>query len=147
MTRNGPSLDRNTVGARKQGAILQSRYPGFDCSVTDGKLICRGTVSPSPESPDYRVRIEYRVGKQPAVWVEDPPLSRRPEDPEEPIPHTFNRHQEGKECPCTNRVAWKSGRYIAQTIVPWLREWLAFYEIWRQTGVWCGGGVDHNGGK
>jgi hypothetical protein len=30
---------------------------------------------------------------------------------------------------------------IALTIIPWLLEWLVYYEAWLVTGEWLGGGV------
>lgn len=30
---------------------------------------------------------------------------------------------------------------LATTVVPWLEEWLAFYEGWFLTGTWQGGGT------
>ena len=30
---------------------------------------------------------------------------------------------------------------IALTIVPWLSLWLFYYEVWRATGTWYGGGT------
>jgi hypothetical protein len=30
--------------------------------------------------------------------------------------------------------------FLADTILPWAVEWLAYYEIWLATGVWYGGG-------
>jgi hypothetical protein len=35
---------------------------------------------------------------------------------------------------------WRSDLHVATTIVPWLSEWLYFYEAWRVTGEWFGGG-------
>ena len=31
---------------------------------------------------------------------------------------------------------------IADTIIPWVIEWIYFYELWKITGAWKGGG-DH----
>lgn len=33
---------------------------------------------------------------------------------------------------------------VANTIVPWLAEWLEFYEGWLVTGIWYGGGEHPN---
>jgi hypothetical protein len=30
---------------------------------------------------------------------------------------------------------------IADTVVPWISEWLFHYELWLSTGSWHGGGV------
>lgn len=35
---------------------------------------------------------------------------------------------------------WDPSMLISETTIPWTRWWLAFYEIWRATGVWMGGG-------
>ncbi len=29
---------------------------------------------------------------------------------------------------------------IATTVIPWLLEWLVYYEAWQATGEWLGGG-------
>jgi hypothetical protein len=28
-----------------------------------------------------------------------------------------------------------------ETIVPWISEWLMYYELWLSTGEWLGGGI------
>lgn len=145
MTHKAPSLGRETIGVPEQGAHIQHRWPSFECSVSDGKLTCVGTVRPDPFSREYRVRIEYRAGRSPRIWVEDPPIERRPQEPDEPIPHTYRYHIEGEERPCLDFDAWHPGRRIADTMVPWTCEWLLHYEAWRQTGVWCGGGIGYDG--
>jgi hypothetical protein len=35
---------------------------------------------------------------------------------------------------------WRPTMLIAQTTVPWISEWLYYYEIWLVTGQWHGGG-------
>ncbi len=37
---------------------------------------------------------------------------------------------------------WSGEKPIAVTIVPWASVWLYFYEVWRATGEWLGGGVE-----
>ena len=31
---------------------------------------------------------------------------------------------------------------LAHTIVPWIAEWLSYYELWHATGEWLGGGTE-----
>lgn len=77
----------------------------------------------------------------------DPRLRRREQRPDEPIPHTFNDRFPGREEPCLHyRGEFRSDRLLASTILPWFVEWLAHYEIWRATGIWTGGGVEHRKG-
>src|SRR5439155_6298643 len=99
-------------------------------------LVCSGSVQPLPITGRYRVRIEYRAMIKPKVWVEDPPLSQR--DPDEPIPHTYSPDR-----PCLFHPRygeWRADMKIATTIIPWLLEWLVYYEAWQATGEWRGGG-------
>jgi hypothetical protein len=113
-------------------------HPGFRCSCErrpEGTvLVCRGEVRPTALNDAYRVRIEYRAGRRPQVWVESPKLARR--KPDERIPHTF-----ADDRPCLFKYDFASNMLLARTIVPWLLMWLFFYECWRVTGEWRGGGL------
>jgi hypothetical protein len=39
---------------------------------------------------------------------------------------------------------WTPRMPIAKTIVPWISDWLFYYESWLVTGEWLGGGIEHN---
>ena len=100
----------------------------------------RGVVQPSELHDAYRVRVEYRVWAPPKAWIEEPQLRRL--EPEERIPHTYL--DDGVERPCLylpQTGEWSPEKKLAMTIIPWLSLWLFFYESWRVTGEWLGGGV------
>lgn len=148
MGRGPPSFRIRTVSVHEQAAFIRQLWPNFVCEVHGGLLVCQGEVRPTDISRVYRVRLTYRAKYRPKVKVEDPPLRRRPSEPDVGIPHTFNQSQEGKETPCLHRTTdWSSDMRLANTVIPWLYEWLMFYELWHVTGEWYGGGVDHNGRK
>lgn len=117
---------------------MEKRHPGFRCRIERRRngtvLVCRGEVQPTSLNERYRVRIEYRTRKRPQVWVESPKLVRRKDD--ERIPHTFSDDR-----PCLFKHEFRSDEWLARTIVPWLELWLFFYETWRVTGEWLGGGA------
>jgi hypothetical protein len=128
-----------TVGIREQGAWVRSRYPNFTYRVSGGLLVCSGKVCPTPISQDYQVEIHYRVGKRPRAFVLCGQL--QPLQPGGKIPHTY-----GPAEPCLfypSRQSWRSDMKLASTVIPWLCVWLAFYEMWRATGEWYGGGISH----
>lgn len=112
-------------------------HPGFECSIVeqDGRttLVCRGVVQPIPISDRYAVRIEYVIGKRPRIYVESPQL--KPLQPNEKVPHTYAPNEL-----CLYRWEFKADQPLATTIIPWMLHWLVFYESWRVTGVWQGGG-------
>jgi hypothetical protein len=42
---------------------------------------------------------------------------------------------------CVHRPEeWAPSSFIADTIMPWISQWLRFYEVWQQTGSWEGEG-------
>ena len=129
----------NPLGIRDQAAWLRIRYPGFECTVLGGLLIARGQLQPSPVSAIYDVVLEYRVGTWPKVFVPGDQL--QPLEAGGKIPHTFEPTE-----PCLfypSRENWRSEMKLADVILPKLSLWLDFYERWRVTGEWYGGGILH----
>jgi len=129
----------NPLGVRDQAAWLRTRYPGFTCTVENGLLTARGQLQPSPIAAVYDVVVEYRVGKWPKVFV--PCNQLQPLEAGGKIPHTF-----GPTEPCLfypSDESWRSDMRLADIILPKLSLWLEFYEMWRATGEWYGGGIPH----
>jgi hypothetical protein len=125
------------LSIHKQSAYMKLYYPEFNCRVKRGRLVCRGFVQPTSLHNIYRVRIVYRVGDPPEVWVEEPKLRRR--HPDERIPHTYSDDRPCLYLPGSGE--WSPDKKLALTIVPWLSLWLFYYESWLVTGAWQGGGV------
>lgn len=117
--------------------MLLTVHPQFRLASRGGRFVWRGTLRPTPMSAIYTVRLEYTFGLFPQVFVVDPPLRTRGDDP---IPH---RYGSGALCLYTPG-GWSSRDYIATTIIPWTALWLYYYELWHITGEWLGGG-EHPG--
>ena len=129
-------MGRRILGMNEQKAFMRLLWKRFHCRVTAGVLTCRGDLRPLPISREYHVRIDCRAGENPKVWVAGLPAPDE-EPPENRIPH---RYSDGSVCLFYGRE-WTPDRSIAQTIVPWLLEWLMYYEGWLATGEWQGGGI------
>jgi len=85
------------------------------------------------------VVIQYCVGTWPKVFV--PGSQLQPLEPDGKIPHSYSLTR-----PCLffpSSESWRSDMKLADKIVPWLSLWLEFYEMWRATGEWYGGGISH----
>jgi hypothetical protein len=131
----------HALGLHEQVAWMRLEHPSFDSQIERGRLIIRGVVQPTELHNAYEVRVEYRVWESPKAWVEDPKLERL--EPRERIPHTYV-DKDGTERPCLylpQAGEWSPEKKLALTIIPWLSVWLFFYEAWRVTGEWLGGGV------
>ena len=84
----------------------------------------------------YRIRMTYRLRKEPEVYVVAPVLRQR--SPEESIPHVYPGNRLCLFLPGVGE--WRPTDSIAETIIPWAATWLYFYEVWLATGQWHGEG-------
>ncbi len=99
-----------------------------------------GVLRPDPGSPEYRLRLEYRPGRSPQVWVMSPEIHDK-------APH---RYRDRSLCLYYPRHGeWHPGMFLAETIVPWAAQWLFFYEVWLEDpeGRWFGPEAPHQGHK
>lgn len=119
--------------AAQQGFALSAGFPDSSVTLRAGRLIWMGKLTPSPVSRGYSVRIDYDGRAAPRVRVLSPKLEGRNG---EGLPHVYN---DGTLC-LHLPEDWARTMSIADTVVPWTSEWLAFYEVWRATGEWHGGG-------
>jgi hypothetical protein len=134
-SRFGP---RKVLSAREQLARMRGLYPHFNCRIRDGALIAEGDIRPTACSVAYRVHIEYRADEPPQVHVLSPALEPREDGCR--LPHVYPGNRLCLYLPGAGE--WKPDMSLAHTIVPWIAEWLFFYETWRALGVWLGGGVE-----
>lgn len=136
---------------------IRELFPEFRrVAALPGQSIWEGPLQPFAQP--YRVRLIWSLGvrgvntrstyNSPMVLVLDPPLVRRLEEPERPIPHLYARPQ--PEMPPHLCLYWPPGRefdasrYLAETILPWAAEWLMYYELWHATGKWAGPEAPHS---
>jgi hypothetical protein len=145
---------RNILAAEDRR--IRALFPEFHRIVAlPGEAIWEGPLQPFAQI--YWVRICWRLSVRgsamrsryasPTVFVLDPPLTRRPQDPETRIPHLYRQ-------PAANRPAqlclywpdgiqFNAGMYLGDSILRWASEWLGFYELWQVTGVWTGPEAPH----
>lgn len=115
---------------------LRKRCAGFDGSISKNVLVVTGSFRPSPVSVAYTVRITLPFGACPKVIVENPELQKKDG---KPCPHLF---RDGSLCLFFPKYRqWTADSYLSETIVPWTKLWLYFYEVWLLTSEWLGGGV------
>ena len=82
----------------------------------------------------YKVRIYLNKNGTDIGYIKViTPLERYEE---EELPHVFN---DKEQIICLYMMGERKEKDIL-TVVPWIAEWLYFYEIWSLTGIWTGGG-------
>lgn len=98
------------------------------------------TLRSSPLGEQYRIKITYRIGESPNVFVIDPQKLELASG-ENRLPHVYD-HEKQHLC-LYLAPEWTSFKSIVNTIVPWTIEWLYHYELWTIDGQWKGGGTVH----
>lgn len=117
-----------------QASALRQVFPEGMASIRHSKLVWTGTLSPTPLSCEYTVRVSYSIGACPRAIILDPPLVP---DQNGLLPHFY---REGSICLHAARE-WDGSMLIVETIIPWATEWLAHYELWKWRGQWYGDGT------
>jgi hypothetical protein len=131
-------VSSKVLSVHEQLARMRGMFPRFRSRVQDGALIATGDIQPTSLSPTYRVRLQYRAGSAPDVIVLSPAL--RPREPAGRLKHVYAGNRLCLYLPGADE--WTPDQSLAHTVVPWICEWLFYYEMWHATGVWLGGGVE-----
>lgn len=135
MTYNSRSVSKR-IGIGEQIAWINQRWrPTWSAMRRDAALIAVGIVRPDEIAREYRIQLTYGGGV-PSVRVLDPVLQRRHDG--KPIPHTYPGDRLCLYHPQYGE--WTAAMLLADTVIPWVSEWLYWYEIWLVTGDWLGGG-------
>ena len=137
---------------------MRQLYPAFEVVFNGGwYVVWKGPLRPFART--YTVRVATvqprRIGDMrvtPTIGADVTLISPQLELESEhalgiDTPHLYwneNDPRSSRLClfdPATNE--WSLDMPIAETIIPWVIDWLASYEGWRATGEWTGGGRDH----
>ena len=118
---------------------IKQRFPSFKFLKNKTETYWIGKLKPSINSCTYTVKIIYNCKKSPKVFVLKPTILKQ-------SPHTY---LDGSLClyyPCDKDYNNKLS-IIANTIIPWTSEWLYYYELWLESGVWWGPEAPHKQGS
>lgn len=134
-------LGPQQVPMHRQLQEMKRLHPAFTATWECGEVVWHGLVRPTALANEYSVRIAYRMGDAPRVYVDQPKLQSRGDGTS--IPHLY---KEGHLCLFLPfGFEWDVSKLIAATILPWATLWLHHYEVWRVTGDWLGGGQHPRG--
>ena len=131
-----------------QMIALKASYPSAMCEIKNGTLWWFSKeVRPTPLSKEYSVLMTYQPGSRPKIRVFGDELQSL--DAKD-FPHKYSIDPDKQIVEiCLYRYAHEFSKYklLANTVVPWIIEWLFYYEIWLTTGEWLGGGEHPQGNQ
>lgn len=125
-----------------QQKLLEKAFPDSICKINPQKhseLIWTSYLRPTPLSSMYKVRMIYEFRKSPNVFVLDPKPLRRPLG-ESVLKHVYDTPKQHLCLYYKRAKEWNPSQSLVD-VVPWIAEWLFYYELWVLTGKWLGGGI------
>lgn len=118
-----------------QKSAIERRYNFIKCRISNGKLICMGDLQPDG-CDKYSIRIEFQAGFEPKVFITSHDIKPSNE---------IHIYKEGHLCLFyPGDLKWKNNLKVAEYIIPWVAEWIVFYELWLMTGEWMGAEAPHS---
>lgn len=114
-----------------QQSLIEKNYSFLKCKIEQNVLKCTGWITPPGASNAYKVLIEYVVGNEPKTTILYPEIK-----PSVKI-HMYRDHSLCLSFP--SDLKWTESSKVAELTIPWLAEWLVYYELYLVNGnVWEG---------
>ena len=131
---NGQKLPNTFSFALMHKQEIEKKFSFLKCRIENDTLICRGEFKPDNCKP-YNIKIEFRAGTFPQVYILNPIIKPNAD---------IHIYREGSLCLFyPGDLKWKDSTSIAEHTIPWIFEWILFYELYLLTGVWEGEFVPH----
>lgn len=129
------NFHKQPISLAHQVLEMRKYFPNLKASWHKNVVRWVGVLQPGALTQRYRIQITHQLHRNPEVVVLNPKLVA---DATGKIPHTYPGRRLCLFHP--DKQEWNQQKYIATTIVPWTSLWLTYYELWRVTGDWLGGG-------
>jgi len=141
MRRKGfPATPIPTVAQRAR-ELKNLRLPGAVSSQNGRTLYFKVGISPGSFGRLYQCLLKIKPdGQPPDAVVLEPDLSALAGGKQ--IPHTYAYDGKGTRL-CLwwpKSRDWMPSMKLTDTFIPWIAEWLYYFELWLLTGEWSGGG-------
>lgn len=104
-----------------------------------GQLTWTWQGAPSALGRIYTLRVKFKEGGRPLVFVDQPDLVALAEGRK--LPHVYSESPTRLCLYLPSSGEWHGGLLIANTVVPWAALWLYFFEEWLVSDDWKGGGL------
>lgn len=114
-----------------QEYLIKQNYSFLQTRIHKNVLTCRGKLKPGGCQNIYDIKIECTVGNEPKTTIVSPII-----EPSKHI-HMYNDHSLCLHYPPD--MEWTVRTAIFQYTIPWIIEWIIYYEIYLQNGnIWEG---------
>ncbi|SHL97186.1 nucleotidyltransferase [Mucilaginibacter sp. OK098] len=123
--------DHKYGALRYQQTLIEKNFSFLKCKIENKVLKCTGWITPPGALNAYKLMIEYVVGKEPKTTIIHPEIQ-----PSHKI-HMYRDHSLCLSFPPD--MKWTEASRVAELTIPWLAEWLVYYELYQVNGgIWEG---------
>ncbi|MGC4233761.1 MAG: hypothetical protein QM594_12360 [Niabella sp.] len=109
-----------------QQRLVKESFPFLECTIIKDVLVCVGWVQPDGCKDRYKIKIEYVAGHEPRSTILYPKI-----EPCRDI-HMYSNHSLCLHYPPD--MWWNERINIHEYTIPWVLEWIVFYEIYLLNG-------------
>jgi hypothetical protein len=118
-----------------QKELVERSFPFFRCTLKKDILECVGEITPSEHCDTYKISIRYKKDGIPEVRILYPETR-----------HRVHMYPNGTLCLYDHRdQPWNARDNLHKKLIPWIAEWLVFYELFLMCGEWRGPEAPHDG--
>jgi hypothetical protein len=115
----------------RQKKRVESNFKFFTCRIHNKVLVCIGFIRPNGCKNKYKVKIEYVAGNEPKTTMLEPYV-----EPCKEI-HMYQDYSLCLHYPPD--LPWNEKILIHEYTIPWLIEWIVYYELYLINGkIWEG---------
>ncbi|KOP68482.1 hypothetical protein AMS62_27005 [Bacillus sp. FJAT-18019] len=127
-----PIVRKHYINIACQDMLMKQYFPQFKFYTRATQSYWLGEIT-SNRDVIYKVKIVYHSSR-PQVFILDPPLLKK-------SPHVYEDDSLCLYYPSDH--SFDKEKMIAKTILPWVCEWVYYYEVWQEEGVWWGPEAPH----
>lgn len=139
-------IKKPKLSIAQQIVALKRDYSfGVTKMITYNHLVWEGKLKSSPLGDEYLIKVSYKKGEKPNIFVLEPKELKLPEGKSK-LEHVYDSKRQKLCLYYPKAKEWNETKTLASTILPWAIEWLYHYELWLITSEWHGGGI-HPGNK
>jgi hypothetical protein len=114
-----------------QKYLVETHYSFLNCVINKNVLKCTGWIQPPDCTNRYKVLIEYVLGHEPKTSILFPEV--------EPSKHIHMYKDRSLCLSYPPDLKWTEKSRMAELTIPWLAEWIVYYEIYLINGnIWEG---------
>jgi hypothetical protein len=110
-----------------QKKLIEKHFCFLMCKIrNDLILVCTGEIKPKDCIYTYRIKIEYVAGHEPKTTILSPEI-----EPCKEI-HMYKDHSICLHYP--KDMLWNERTKVFQYAIPWISEWIIYYELYMING-------------